>query len=82
MNGLPWLNEVPWTPEDSAAATKEGWDIFESGFGHEIQRVDEPDGDGSSPKFNSDAEAIAHVYWLAHEDSDLHLRAMLYSLQK
>lgn len=77
------LRVLDWTPEDSDAATKEGWAVFScycsnsrpEGF-EEIQRVDE------AGVFESDNEAIAHVYFRATEGSVLHRKALLYTLLK
>jgi len=66
-----------WTQHDDAAALREGWLISNSSEGlDEIQRHDEDE------SFHSDAEAIAYVYWRAQEGSELHRRAMAYTLRE
>lgn len=71
---------VPFSREDNERAFAEGWGLFETTVGPwEVQRIDAPE-DGSEPRFQSDAHAIAHVYWLANEGSPLHRKAMLASL--
>lgn len=59
-----------WTREDSAAATREGWDVFETSRGAEIQRADDVG------IFKSDAAAREHVRARASEGSQLHARAI------
>ncbi len=63
-----------WDPEHAAAASLEGWDIFEC-FGSEnadwqIQRDDE------MAVFADDTDAWFHVWGRAMEGSELHLRAL------
>lgn len=65
---------LDWGPDDSAAATKEGWDIFDCGPRLEIERIDSPEDGG--PLFEGDDEAIEHVRKKAAEGSDLHRRAI------
>lgn len=65
-----------WARQDEAAAMREGWYISNSSEGcDEIQRHP------WSEIFPSDAEAIAHVYWKAGTGSDLHRRAIAYTLR-
>lgn len=65
-----------WTREDSAAATREGWDIFDnSDHGLRIEHIDSPE-DGSSPAFESDQDAFEHVAARAAAGSRLHFKAL------
>ena len=65
-----------WTPDDDAAAASEGWIVSNTSDGFdEIQRLDE------AGAFHEDAAAIAHVYWMAGTGSELHRRAILYTLR-
>jgi hypothetical protein len=65
-----------WSAHDEAAANAEGWCVSNSSDGFdEIQRLDD------AGKFREDAAAIAHVYWRARTGSDLHRRAVLYTLR-
>lgn len=74
------MNEKPiadWTLQDEAAAMRDGWYISHSPEGcDEIVRHDDAE------IFLSDAEAIAHVYWKAGTGSDLHRRAIAYTLRE
>jgi hypothetical protein len=63
---------LKWTPKDSKAATKEGWEIFnvDSTNVLEIERVDE------AGIFKSDTAARAFVSKKAARGSALHLKAL------
>lgn len=74
---------MAWTRADSAAASAEGWDVFDSSErGLEIERVDAPEvGDQVvEPTFSEDAKAIGHVYFKAQEGSALHQKALAITL--
>lgn len=58
-----------WTAEDSAAASAEGWDLFDAGE-QPLQRIDE------TGVFIGDAGAWAHVWRRAAEGSGLHVKAL------
>ena len=71
------MSDLDWTREDSAAATAEGWDIFDnSDYGEEIERIDCPE-DGSDPLFESDDAAFAFVLYHAGLGSTLHVKALV-----
>jgi len=53
------------------AADNEGWAIFETNVGLQIERCDDAD------VFADADEAVAHVKKLAEEGSDIHKRALL-----
>lgn len=76
-----------WDADDSNAALREGWDIFDTGGaeGHddfEIQYVQAPQDfepgflPYSEPVFKDDVEAWLHVRSLAWGGSKLHYRAL------
>lgn len=65
---------LDWGPDDSAAASKEGWDVFDCGPRLEIERIDDPA--DTDPVFEDDDEAIEHVRASAAAGSDLHRRAL------
>lgn len=73
-----------WSAADSSAATAEGWDVFDnSDRGLEIERIDVPEdatGNLLPPAFESDHDAIAHVYCKAQEGSSLHQKALYVTL--
>ena len=70
------VSDVVWTPADDAAAAAAGWVVSNTSDGFdEIQRLDEAE------VFHEDAAAIAHVYWMAGTGSELHRRAILYTLR-
>lgn len=77
---------LAWSSEDSAAATAEGWDVFDSSErGLEIERIDAPEdvaGEPLPPAFASDDHAIGHVYAKAQEGSALHQKALLLTLSQ
>lgn len=67
-----------WTEEHERSAVRAGWNVFGTGQGPRIQRVDAPEdwpgwraGDSREPRFAGDAEAIAHVRWCARRGSKL-----------
>lgn len=65
-----------WTKEDSLAAQREGWDVFDAGGdGMQVQRIDAPD-DGSDPLLASDAVAHRLVREGVLRGSDLHIKAL------
>jgi len=65
-----------WSDADSAAATAEGWNIFDSDErGLEIERIDCPD-DRDEPAFDCDDAAVAHCVRRAAEGSEMHKRAL------
>lgn len=64
-----------WDIEDSAAARKEGWDVFHVNSDHyEIQKCDDLE------MFAEDPFAVFHVYDLALTGSPLHRKALLLTL--
>lgn len=73
---------MEWTREDHLAASREGWDMFES-YGsdngpYQIQSFDDPDeweGVGLYP-FDGDTDAWEHVWKLAELGSTLHVKAL------
>jgi hypothetical protein len=69
-----------WTQEDHRRAVQEGWALFETTRGREIQRLDNPcmvDGlNYSEPLFDGDIAAFRFVVERAEAGSDLHLRAL------
>lgn len=75
---------LAWSREESAAATAEGWDVFDSSQrGLEIERIDDPEdatGETMPPAFASDEQAIGHVYARAQQGSALHQKALLLTL--
>lgn len=77
---------LAWSHEDSAAATDEGWDVFDSSErGLEIERIDVPEdaaGELNEPVFASDDAAIGHVYARAQDGSALHQKALLLTLTR
>lgn len=67
---------VAWTADDDSVATSEGWLVSHTSGGfHEIQKVDDAD------VFTEDTQAIAHVYWMAGTGSEVHKRAIAYTLR-
>ncbi|MBN9310852.1 hypothetical protein, partial [Devosia sp.] len=69
-----------WTYELSDAALKAGWDLFDTGRGFVINRVDDmsdvdPDGDGE-PLFTSDEDAVDHVRKLATSGNPMAIKAI------
>lgn len=65
-----------WSEQDASAASVEGWCVSDTSDGFaEIQRIDETE------VFGEDAQAIAHVYWMAGTGSDVHKRAITYTLR-
>ena len=66
------MTKIRWTRADQKRALDEGWDVFDSDRGAEIQRHDE----AQEPHFDSDLEAIGHVVERALQRSDLHRRAL------
>lgn len=65
-----------WTEDDDSVATSEGWLVSRTSDGfHEIQKVDDAD------VFTEDTQAIAHVYWMAGTGSEVHKRAIAYTLR-
>lgn len=76
--------QIDWTPADIAAASAEGWDIFDCD-GHEthpwqLQCFDSLEDSGWPPgkpyPFANDLDAWLHVARKAAEGSALHIRAM------
>ena len=67
-----------WKLEDSAAAASQGWDVFQADQ-LEIQRIDSPES-GEAPRFDSDAQALVHVYDLALRGDPLCRKAMAVTL--
>ena len=72
-----------WSAEDRAAASREGWDLFEcSGSDHgdvQLQRFDCPDEVESAPipyPFDSDVDVWRHVKARAADGSALHRKAL------
>lgn len=54
------MSRVTWSPADDAVAAREGWCLTDVGCDAlDIQRLDE------QRRFDSDAEAVAHVVWRA-----------------
>jgi hypothetical protein len=71
------MTKLTWTLADEDAANNEGWCVSETSEGYdEIQRLDE------SNIFATDAEAIAHVYWMATAQNELHRKALFYTLRE
>ncbi|WP_157681612.1 hypothetical protein [Mycobacterium sp. JS623] len=75
--------QADWSDEDSAAASREGWDLFEcSGSDHgdmQLQRFDCPDEVENAPipyPFDSDADVWRHVKTRAADGSPLHRKAL------
>ena len=65
-----------WSEQDASAASVEGWCVSDTSDGFaEIQRIDETE------VFGEDAQAIAHVYWMAGTGSEVHKRAIAYTLR-
>lgn len=65
-----------WSEEDATTASSEGWCVSDTSDGFaEIQRIDETE------VFGEDAQAIAHVYWMAGTGSEVHKRAITYTLR-
>lgn len=75
----PRANSDDWSPADQAAASAEGWNLFDVGGSLEIQREDEIE-DGVAGPLASDDVAIALVYEKALRGSELHARALRLSL--
>lgn len=72
---------ITWARADSAAATAEGWDVFDvdSSGRLEIERIDDPrdsEDNALEPRFSSDTEALIYIESRAAEGSSLHLRAL------
>ena len=69
-----------WSMAAHRASSAEGWIVSyadrEDGARYEIQRLDE------SGVFDSDADALAHVYDNALRGSFLHRLALLFTLQE
>ncbi len=70
-----------WTAEDSAAASAEGWDVFDVNGGEDmqIQRHDDPqnaEGEPVEPTFECDGDAWKHVVTQARAGSALHIKAL------
>ena len=60
-----------WDMEDSAAAMREGWDVFDSSdYGMQIERADE------LALFGSDDDAIQHVRSMASCGEQMHVKAL------
>jgi hypothetical protein len=80
--------QIAWPVEDDQAAAAEGWGLIEAQRDGvparlEIQRIDDPDawraGDPettTTPRFESDSDAVEYVIARAFEGSDLHARAV------
>lgn len=71
--------QIEWSASDSAAAVQQGWDMFEVSADRTyfaIQRCDE------SGAFADDEEAVFFVYRQALQGSELHRRAIKYTLQQ
>jgi hypothetical protein len=75
--------QVVWTVEDSVAATREGWDLFEcSGSAHgplQLQRFDWPaevEGAPDPYPFDTDDDVWRHVRTHAATGSALHRKAL------
>lgn len=66
------MAKIRWTPADQNRALDEGWDVFDTDRGVEIQRHDE----AQEQHFDSDLEAIGHVVERALQGSTLHRRAL------
>lgn len=65
-----------WSEEGATTASAEGWCVSDTSDGFaEIQRIDETE------VFGEDAQAIAHVYWMAGTGSEIHKRAIAYTLR-
>lgn len=65
-----------WSEKDADAAASEGWIVSRTSDGFdEIQKADDAD------VFTEDAQAIAHVYWMAGTGSEMHKRAIAYTLR-
>lgn len=68
----------PWSDDDAAAASKEGWNIFRADGSElaasfwDIEREDEQE----PPAFCDDNEALKHVFDKAGAGSELHRRAL------
>lgn len=67
----PWY----WRPEDSAAASAEGWDLFEAERDGEMLYEIERDDDMAV--FPHDDAAWSHVHGMAAAGGSLHLRALV-----
>ena len=66
-----------FTKEDEKQMYDEGWCVSNTNLGfYEIQRIDELE------KFDSDAAAIAHIYWMAGTGSVLHKKAIEFTLRE
>ena len=66
-----------FSKEEEQQMNNEGWCVSNTSLGFdEIQRIDEYD------KFESDAAAIAHVYWMAGTGSALHKKAIDFTLRE
>lgn len=75
--------QVDWSVDDSAAALREGWDLFEcSGSDHgvvQLQRIDHPDEVEGAPNpypFADDEDVWRHVKVRAAAGSELHRKAL------
>lgn len=67
---------LDWTIEDSKAAVKEGWDLFDNSYyGMRIERCDE------ALSFPTDAEAVCFVFDKAMAGSSLHRKALYVCLK-
>ena len=65
-----------WSEQDATTASAEGWCVSDTSDGFaEIQRIDETE------VFSEDAQAITHVYWMAGTGSEVHKRAIAYTLR-
>lgn len=68
--------DLEWTPEDSRAASAEGWDLFiclGSAYGSpQIQRIDCPE-EGGGPVWNDDTDVWYHVW---PRGTALHIKAL------
>lgn len=76
-------DQMTWSVDDSAAATREGWDLFEcSGSEHgdfQLQRFDFPSDVDTAPKpypFEEDDDVWRYVRTHAAAGSPLHRKAL------
>lgn len=80
-NGFPWTGDSPaWTPDDSQAASLEGWDLFDSAGSvsgpWQIQHFDVPGEIDGGVDLDSDEEAWRIVVENARAGSELHLKVL------
>lgn len=72
--GAEDVKPLYWTDDHQRRALRDGWGLFMCEGYNEIQRYDD------SSRFKSDAEAIAHVYWMAGRGDAVARTALLLTI--